>query len=229
MSITTAQIRGARGLLDWSQAELSRRTGISTTSIGNIESGHTQARESTLSVIKQILEDAGIEFQESEGIRKKNLLVEVLSGQEGVKKLSYDVYQVVQNDDREILQAYVDDKAFADLLGTEAYPHVKRMEQIKNLHFRILQKENDDYFPAKNYAEYRWIPAKNYVAVPFMVYGDKLAIILFDAVPKIIVINYPAISQAYRLQFNAIWEHAIVPPDALIEKSLIPAKYLVNE
>ena len=41
MSISTAQMRGARGLLNWGQNDLSDRTGISTTSLGSIENGIT--------------------------------------------------------------------------------------------------------------------------------------------------------------------------------------------
>lgn len=226
MSISTAQIRGARGLLDWSQAELSRRTGISTTSIGNIESGHTQARESTLQIIRKSFESAGIEFLESEGVRKRNLIVEVLTGVDGVKKFVYDVYYTAESDEREILQAYIDDALIANMLGDEAYPHVKRMQSLKNLRFKILTREGDSYFPAKDYAQYKWIAKDSFMAVPFMVYGSKLAVIVFEEQPKIIVINYPAVADVYRLQFSAIWESAILPPQQLIDSSQIPEKYI---
>ncbi|MCB1557074.1 MAG: hypothetical protein KDJ15_07160, partial [Alphaproteobacteria bacterium] len=90
---------------------------------------------------------------------------------------------------------------------------------IKGLSFKILQREGDTYFPAKNYSEYRWIPEKDFLAVPFVVYGDNLAIILFDPEPVVIVISYPAIAGAYRLQFNVIWDSAMVPPKRASGKS----------
>lgn len=64
-------MRGARGLLNWSQSELSKRTGISTTSIGNIEAGNTQPREATMKLIRQAFENSGIEFIGFDGMRKK--------------------------------------------------------------------------------------------------------------------------------------------------------------
>jgi len=70
--ITTAQIRGARGVLNWSQGDLSERTGISATSIGSIENGLTQPRDSTLQLIQKAFEDSGIEFLPDEGIKKKS-------------------------------------------------------------------------------------------------------------------------------------------------------------
>lgn len=142
-----------------------------------------------------------------------------------MRQFSFDIYRTAESDTRPILQAYVDDNKFAELLGEEAYPHVQRMEKLTKLNFKILQREGDSYFPAKNYSEYRWIPEKNFMAVPFIVYGDKLAIIVFDKEPKIIVINYPIVAEVYRLQFTSLWEAAIVPPKNLIEKSTIPERY----
>ena len=211
MSITTAQIRGARGILNWSQSDLSERTGISSTSIGSIESGNSKPRENTLQNIKASLESAGIDFLPNDGLRKKNVLIDVLTGVDGVHKLSYDVYKTTKTDKREILQAYVDDRKYAELLEGEASPHVDRMESIEGLSFKILQKEGDTYFPAENYAEYRWIPSDQFSPVPFMVYGNKLAIMLFENEPSIIVINYPMVAEAYRLQFFTMWDAGIVP------------------
>ncbi len=226
MSITTAQIRGARGILNWSQQDLAQRTGISATSIGSIENGQTTPRESTVSTIRKTLENAGIEFIGMDGVRVKNADVLILKGIDGFHTFSFDVYETLKTDKREVLQAYVDDTKFADWLGDEAYPHVQRMETLKSKRFKILQKEGDAYFPAKNYAEYRWIPEKQFLAVPFVVYGDKLAIILFEPEPTIIVNSFPLVAEAYRLQFESLWDASIIPAKELIDGSIIPAKYM---
>lgn len=225
MSITTGQIRGARGILNWSQSDLAERTGISATSIGSIENGQSTPRESTLKAIRLAFENGGIEFLGNEGVRKKSAEITILRGAEGFQKFAHDLFEVVQNDEREILQAYVDDQKYADLLGNDAYPHVKRMESMDRKRLKILQKEGDDYFPAKNYAEYRWIPHEQFLAVPFVVYGNNLAVILFEPEPTIIINNYPLVSEAYRLQFLTLWDSAIVPPDTLVKQSEIPNKY----
>jgi transcriptional regulator with XRE-family HTH domain len=222
MPITTAQIRGARGVLNWSQNDLSARTGISATSIGSIENGITSARESTLIAFKKAFEDAGIEFFGNDGIRKKSFNVDILKGVEGFKSFSNDVRQISQQDDRDILQAYVDDKKFAKFLENEAVSHVVKLEKTKKKNFKIIQKEGDTYFPAREYAEYRWIPEEQFIAVPFVVYGDKFAIILFDPEPTIIVMNYPILAQAYRMQFKLLWEVATLPPKELIENWRVP-------
>src|SRR3989339_798195 len=101
MSITTAQIRGARGILNWSQSDLAERTGISATSIGSIEKGQSQPRESTLQSIQQAFENTGIEFLENEGVRKKLFPIDILTGNEGFQKFSYEIFEAMQKDERE--------------------------------------------------------------------------------------------------------------------------------
>ncbi len=225
MTITTAQIRGARGILGWSQQDLTDRTDISTTSIGSIEKGATKARASTLKIIRAAFEGAGIEFIDG-GIRTKTAQVDTLKGIDGFHRYSYDLYETMQKDDREVLQAHIDDIRFANWLGEEAYPHVKRMQSLKSKRLKIIQKEGDDYFPAKKYAEYRWIPKNQFSTVPFVVYGDNLALTLFEPEPMIIIIRQSIVAQAYRNQFQFIWEASITPPQGLVDQSIIPEKYI---
>lgn len=210
MTITTSQIRGARGILDWSQAELSKRTNISTTSIGNIESGNTQPRESTLQVIRKAFEDAGIEFLPDNGVRMRTGQVKIFTGRRGYLNFFEDVYQTLKKDPSEVLVSNVDERKFLKWHGELTDEHHKSMQDLSGIKYKILLQEGDDYFPAR-YAEYRWIRKDHFGSVPFYVYGNKLAIMLFDNEPTIIVMEYPAISEAYRTQFLAMWDNAIIP------------------
>src|SRR5690554_6676658 len=97
MSITTAQIRGARGILGWSQQDLAQRTGISATSIGAIENNQTTPRESTIATIRKTFEDGGIEFLAGSGIRMKNELINVLEGNDALDSLLDDIYASLMN------------------------------------------------------------------------------------------------------------------------------------
>ncbi len=60
--IIPAQIRGARAMLDMTQAQLAKAAGLSTTGLLNIENGTSVAKEATLARILKALEDAGIDF-----------------------------------------------------------------------------------------------------------------------------------------------------------------------
>lgn len=60
--LTPALIRGARAMLEISQAELAAKAGISKTGLANIEIGKANSRASTLAAIQRALEATGVEF-----------------------------------------------------------------------------------------------------------------------------------------------------------------------
>lgn len=73
MPLTAAQCRAARALLNWSQEDLVRASGITKKTIADFERGATQPRAQTLSQITQAFENAGIEFLNGKqpGVRGK--------------------------------------------------------------------------------------------------------------------------------------------------------------
>lgn len=209
MTITTAQMRGARGLLNWSQSELSKRTGISTTSIGNIEAGNTQARETTLKIIRQAFENAGIEFIGTEGMRKRTDFIRTFEGREQFWNFYEDIYATLRDNPGEVLVNNVDERLFVNALKEEqVQQHVDRMNRLDNVRYRLLIKENDEFQIQSKKYNYRSISAELFDSVPFYVYHNKFAIIEFNPEPYVVVIQNNAVSKAYRLQFDTMWNNA---------------------
>ena len=62
--IYAAQIRAARGLLNWSQGELAVRAGVSKQSVTRIEIGTTDPRFSTMTAMNDAIRGAGVEMAE---------------------------------------------------------------------------------------------------------------------------------------------------------------------
>lgn len=213
MSITTAQIRGARGILNWSQSELAERTGISSTSIGSIENGQSTPRASTLQTIRKTFEDAGIEFIGLEGVRLRSGDIRTYKGQAGLIDFYEDIYRTVKNFKGDILVSNVDERLFFKYLGDFVYTHMDRMRSLTDVRYKILVREGDDYTPGGDYAEYRGVPEELFASVPFYVYADKLAIILFESELTVIVMEYPAIASAYRTQFADMWQRSDIMRD----------------
>lgn len=60
--ITPAQIRAARALIGWRQADLAAASGVSEVSVKKIERGMTDARGSTLIKIETAFVAAGVIF-----------------------------------------------------------------------------------------------------------------------------------------------------------------------
>jgi transcriptional regulator with XRE-family HTH domain len=67
MSISPAQCRGARGLLGWSQVDLSEASKTATKTIADFERGAREPYARTLEDVRGALEKAGIEFIEENG------------------------------------------------------------------------------------------------------------------------------------------------------------------
>jgi transcriptional regulator with XRE-family HTH domain len=62
--ITSAQIRAARGLLNWSRRELAEKSGVGFSSLLRLESfdGIPSSNVKTLEALKTAFEEAGVEF-----------------------------------------------------------------------------------------------------------------------------------------------------------------------
>ena len=211
MGITTAQMRAARGLLNWTQGDLAARTGISTTSIGSIESDTSNPRDSTAQLIKKAFEDAGIEFLADDGVRRRQGQVRILAGRNGFHAFYDDIYAEAQkNKGATFLVNNVNEKLFLKWGAEIVDSHTARMQSLA-IQYQILVREGDTNFVNTDYATYRWLPKEMFSAVSFYVYGSKLAIIVFDQEPSVLVIDYPAVTEAYRRQFTSFWDMALAP------------------
>jgi transcriptional regulator with XRE-family HTH domain len=62
MSLSAAQSRAARGLLDWSQTELASRSNLSESTIRDFEKGRRVPSPNNLAAIVRAFEAAGLEF-----------------------------------------------------------------------------------------------------------------------------------------------------------------------
>ena len=66
-TITPAQIRAARALLDWSRGKLATKTGVALRTLVRIEAGEVVPRSVTIDAIYDALLKAGVEFVEQNG------------------------------------------------------------------------------------------------------------------------------------------------------------------
>jgi transcriptional regulator with XRE-family HTH domain len=62
MSLTPEQSRAARGLLDWSQAQLASQSNLSESTVRDFEKGRRNPSVNNLTAIQKALEAAGVEF-----------------------------------------------------------------------------------------------------------------------------------------------------------------------
>ncbi|MFE1603004.1 helix-turn-helix domain-containing protein [Methylobacterium sp. ID0610] len=65
--ITAAQCRAARGLLNWTQAELAAAASVGVVTVRQLEGQGAEPRPATLTVIRQAFEKAGVELIPEDG------------------------------------------------------------------------------------------------------------------------------------------------------------------
>jgi transcriptional regulator with XRE-family HTH domain len=71
MSISSAQVRAARGLLAITQDDLARKSGVSQRAIANFELNKSTPIRANLAAIRGALEQLGVEFSERDGVSRK--------------------------------------------------------------------------------------------------------------------------------------------------------------
>jgi DNA-binding XRE family transcriptional regulator len=213
--ITAAQLRAARGLLDWTRADLAKAANISPETVKNIEHGTFRPQENTAEAIVRAFAAHDVIFMENQGVQLQRDRVTKFEGIEGFRKFMDDVYEAAKDPSavtggiKPICVSNVDDRLFVKFLGDYMSHHAQRMDALKNVKVRALIQEDDTFvIPNSSYPEYRWSPKQTHGSVPFYVYGDKFAILLLgdEKDIQIVVISSAAVARAYRDQFEMLWQ-----------------------
>ncbi|MDX2027203.1 MAG: helix-turn-helix transcriptional regulator [Alphaproteobacteria bacterium] len=203
--IRPEQIKAARALLDWSQGDLAKATGLSITTIRNIESGDMSPRSATAQVIFQIIESVGIEFTEGEGVRKRNDEIRVLQGPNSCEAFYDDLFQTVRKNSGDIAMMIKSQDMLAEFLGFTQMQELADMAHIKCL----LSQMPPAAFTIPS-IPFRITAKHNISPTPCVIYGDKYALVILDGItaPRFVVFKSTTAAQSYRDHFLALWEGA---------------------
>ena len=215
MSITTAQIRGARGILNWSQQDLAQRTGISATSIGSIENGQTTPRASTLETIRSTFERNGIEFLGLDGVKQQNDFIKTYTGTPGFRDFMDHLYETAKSYGGEIVLFNANPINWYKWLGEEWFAaHSKRMQELGDkISMKITAKKGENLFISRDFAQYKWFPDELFSDRALYAYGDNLGFVNFDKNNvSVVVLKQADFSNAFRVLFNIAWENVATQP-----------------
>lgn len=213
--VTSSQCRAARGLLNWSQPDLATRCGMHVQTISAFEQDTTTPSKRTLKKITDVFITHGIEFTNSDGLRRKESPITVLHGSDGFESFLDDVYNTAiqygtKHAPVEIFLSNVSHINWIKWMGDEKWAnHVVRMTRDQSvMDVRIIVKEGDRNFPAKAYAKYKWVPAHMFNDKSFYSYHDKLAFLNFqkDDV-EITIMQQGDFARGYRQLFMAMWNN----------------------
>ncbi len=214
--ITIEQIKAARSLLGWSQAELAKAARISLPALGNLERGIVMPRVRTIEAIQKSLENAGIEFIDAHGVTRHRevMRIEMFEGKDAVKKLFEDIFATLDAmGGGESLISGITEKEFMPLEGAALLGFMKKQHRHKNMRGLALVREGDTHFvgrPHKNI--YRWVDKESFGLIPYYIYADKYAVIHWGPPRRVVVIQNPSLAETHRRQFEKEWKRAKVPP-----------------
>lgn len=213
--ISRHQIAAARVLLEWTQDELSKASGVTKSMISAIEKGSSAGSLKSLQSIETALELAGIEFSDNDGVCRAATRIQMLEGVKGCLAFYDDVFDEVRKQGvHNVFVSNVDEREFVKWQGEQLKEHSERMQAL-DVHYKILVKHGDAYFPAADYGEYRWMPEELFNSVPLYIYGRKLAMLVFaDENLRIYILDEPEITKIHKKQFDGIWSVAEKPEAA---------------
>src|SRR6202000_921194 len=123
--ITAAQLRAARGLLDWTRTDLAKAANISPETVKNIEHGTFRPQEQTADAIVRAFGAYDGVFTEDQGVRIKRDYVTKYEGDLGLRKFVDDIYDAAKDlgtnpeIGKLICVSNVDDRLFAKDLGDD--------------------------------------------------------------------------------------------------------------
>lgn len=215
-TLTSAQCRAARALLNWTQPELAERCGVHVQTFSNFEKESSTPSKSTLEKIGTILTLHGIELLDGNGIREINRTIQQYEGKEGFKMFMDDVYETAKKMGGEICLLNAKPDNWIKWLGTDwQAAHSKRMCDLgDHISAKITTKEGEYNFISSTFAEYRWVPKQIWNQHSFYAYGDKVAFLNFqEETIHIFVLKHAPFAKTHKFLFNMVWDNHTIIPD----------------
>lgn len=210
--ITVEQIRAARALIGWGQADLAERTGLSTPAIGNVEIKKHKPTLETQAKIIRAFDQAGVEFID-DGVRKKTKKIEIIRGEDFYVQLLDDVFHTLKDKKgSDVCISAADEKLSSGLVNHS-------FERLKKANIRVMKMiEDGNHYILGDLNDYRFIPKpffKNKVSV---IYGDKVAYVVGND-EQAFIIKDENVAATQRNIFQLLWRHLKKPEYSEIEKN----------
>jgi DNA-binding XRE family transcriptional regulator len=212
--ITAAQLRAARGLLDWTRTDLAKAANISPETVKNIEHGTFRPQEQTAEAIIKAFAVHDVKFTENEGVQKKQEHVRTFVGKDGfIEKLDH-VYNVVKNELPITRHLALVDNYATNVAPEYVAEYAEKMSKVPNLDAKCLIWEGDTNMPF-DYCQYRWLKRSNSWAMPFYLYGNYVSFMMQTSPDFFMTVSIYSefLADNLKKQFDALWQDSLVPPN----------------
>ena len=206
--ITAAQLRAARGLVDWTRNELAKAANISPETVKNIEHGIFRPQEETVERIVRTFAMHSVVFTDNEGVKISKELVRTFIGQKGYVEWLEDICDTMAAGGC-TCQFNFSDTLIGNYGKDYLETYSKRMSVVQNLDARCLVPEGDANFPVKH-CQYKWLAKAHKDSVPFFLYNNKIAFLSSGPNDELtfVAIYSESLAKAHKQQFELFWDKA---------------------
>lgn len=204
------QIRAARALLDWTQETLAERSGVARATIKNVESGNTLPRLETANALQRTLEEAGVEFLPSSGVRMKDRIITTYEGRDANRRLMEDIIHTLRDTGGDMFIAHGNEKEAVEDLGMDFLMeqiHKRKEYNIKN--YLLIRSDDPGLIPP--FDSYRILPDKYFSSSSLCIYGSKIALACWKEPQKAVIINDERFADAAQKLFKFAWDRTEMP------------------
>lgn len=200
------QIAAARQLLEWSQADLAEKAGVSKPSIIRMEKDLFSVKDDSRRSVQEAFSSTDIEFVEG-GVRQVNKVVEIYEGDDCYIRLMDDAFIELSPTKGEILFSASDERRSPDVVINKF--NAMRVSGIK---MRSLIKDQDTYIMGE-LDEYRWMSNDLFVDGDVkVIFGDKVAYLMsWRGIPRVVTIKDKNIAEENKRFFEYIWNDSKRP------------------
>jgi transcriptional regulator with XRE-family HTH domain len=206
--ITSRQIRAARGLIGWTQANLAESTALSRSTIAAIENDTGNPTLDIINRIRTVFEDNQVEFLSQEGVRFRQPIIYEDDLPGANRRLLEDIYTVstkfkFKTNVSDILIFGLQEEDAERSVEQYLTNHIERL-MAAGLHEKILCGPATRTFVAPR-AWYRRLPDLDPSQSPIHIFGDKVAIVHWRPKEFVIVIESKPIAATCRAMFYQLW------------------------
>lgn len=202
--VSADQLKAARALLGWSQADLAKKSGYSLPAINNIERGLYKAHSATMEDIIQTFEQNGIQFLDGPGVRLENtnLRIKCYEGIDALHYLFQKIGIALEENDKELLICGMDEKFLKENFSKELS---KLQKQLKTNPVRILTYKK--FSEGMSFPQFHKKVANDTVPLlPCFIYAGRVATVLLDNPIHVMILYNDKLSQDYVHYFDYLWQ-----------------------
>ncbi|MBV8061296.1 MAG: helix-turn-helix transcriptional regulator [Alphaproteobacteria bacterium] len=205
--ISSSQIKAARAILDWQQDELAAKSNLSPGTIRNLEKGKFSANSAQL--VKDACEQAGLEFIENDGVRRRSTRVHVYEGHDSRHHFFNDLMTEAHKGRLPVLCSAQSFHLLEDALGHASHDATDRLEQLCNVaEVRCLLRQRPKHFPDTPSLQCRLTTQPTIDAASYLICDDVYYNIIHTGRRSYTFIAYrlPQHARDYRHHFLPLWE-----------------------